>query len=109
MAISSSPRDSDIPSAHLPVYPKSLPADCNVVLEDSHETSFSPHCSGISSDMDVLEPVKMIGDDREEDDEELEDVSEGGNCQCNRDADRSEAVCDDLPLFDLDIDQIEND
>lgn len=101
MPIASSPRDTDLPAT-----PQA--ADQAVLLAVSQlDLLCTPPASDISSGIDICEPVKLIGDEEQE---ELDDQDVGSICGCHRDSGNCREADNSslFPLTDLDLSEIEN-
>lgn len=108
MPIASSPRDTDLPNTPLASEHAafSLAGDVDapyVGAISCTRLSTTPPTSDISSGIDIQEPVKLIGEEEEEEDLE-EELS---NCNCYRNVHRDDNP-EFFPLTDLDLEQIEN-
>ena len=104
MPIASSPRDTDLPATPRITDHAALSAIADLDMAACTDLPSTPPASDVSSGIDIREPVKLIGEEEEE--EDLEDQEEGSNCGCHRDSGRDSTGM--FPLTDLDLEQIEN-
>ena len=105
MPIASSPRDTDLPATPRAADHAALSAIADLDMAACTDLPSTPPASDVSSGIDIREPVKLIGEEEEE--EDLEDQEEGSNCGCHRDSGRDDST-GMFPLTDLDLEQIEN-
>lgn len=101
MPIASSPRDTDLPVTLHVSDPAALTGVTDFDLAAQTDLPSTPPVSDMSSGIDIHEPVKLLGEEEEEEDVD----EEGSNCGCHRNVDDGSEF---FPLTDLDLEEIES-
>ncbi|XP_025093462.1 protein FAM53A-like isoform X2 [Pomacea canaliculata] len=102
MPIASSPQDTDLPATPQASDHAALHGTLDMEVAACLHLPATPPNSEVSSGIDIREPVKLLGEEEEEECDEEE-----SNCSCHRDL-RGDDGGGFFPLTDLDLEQIES-